>query len=138
MRVPHKMRNPTILGGDIYYSNQSQAELTLSRYGNGGSANHQQTTRQPSLPTKRGDDGNMYPYNPEDPEYLSHFPIGFKGCFKCGKADHWSRKFCPVGDGDDPVVMARFYKELKIHKPHMQHNDARQVIIISCLFICKN
>ena len=27
--------------------------------------------------------------------FLSRFPVDFKGCFNCGQTDHWQTKSCP-------------------------------------------
>ena len=92
-------------GGDIYYSNRSQVEATLSRYGNGCGGN--QTTTA-NIPTKRGNDGCMYPYHPDEPSYLSQFELGFKGYFKCCKVDHNRCDQCPIGYNATREVMEIF------------------------------
>ena len=116
-------------GGDIYYSNRSQAEQTLSRYGNGGGTG--QSSSQ-GIPTKRGADGRMYPYHPDDPSYISKFDIDFKGCFKCGKEDHSRRDQCPIGYNASRQQLEAFYKELHIHKPHLARpNYGNQVSYMS-------
>ena len=62
------------------------AENTLSRYvdGDGPSAVH----NLHNLPVYAVRDGKYYPYHQEDSSYLSRFPFGFRGCFKCVKVDH--------------------------------------------------
>ena len=116
-------------GGDVYYSNRSQAEQTLSRYGNGGGTG--QSSSQ-GIPTKRGADGRMYPYHPDDPSYISKFELDFKGCFKCGKEDHSRRDQCPIGYNASRQQLEAFYKELHIHKPHLARpNYGNQVSYMS-------
>ena len=38
----------------------------------------------------------MYPYDPDDPDYLSIYQVGFKGCFQCGKVGHYDRAQFPL------------------------------------------
>ena len=52
--------------GDLNYSNSSQAETNLARYGAGGGASIKK-----NCPTRIGRDGKLYPFNPEDLDYLS-------------------------------------------------------------------
>ena len=54
--------------GNLNYSNSSQAETTLARYGVGGGASSKKNCR-----TRIGMDGKLYPFNPEDLDYLSKF-----------------------------------------------------------------
>ena len=98
--------------GEIHFHGQSQAETTLSKYGGGGAS-----TNALEVATRVGADGKQYPYNPDDPGYLSKFPVGWRGCYKCGKEDHWKREFCPDGNNTDPVIMEAFHRELRCHKP---------------------
>ena len=64
-------------GGQCHYTNKSQAETTLQQYSSGG------VVGANKLSMREGTDGKLYPYNPNFPEYLSRFPVGFGGCFKC-------------------------------------------------------
>lgn len=74
----------------------------------------------------------MYSYHPDEPSYLSQFELGFKGWFECSKVDHNRR---------DRQVIEIFYKELSIHKPHMnirrpynQVSDMGNTIIIGDIY----
>merc|ERR1719469_631657 len=50
--------------GEIHYTNQSQAETTLSKYGNGGG------TLSEELPSRLGSDGRPHTFNINDRSYL--------------------------------------------------------------------
>ena len=117
--------------GSIYYNNKSVAESTLQRYGGGG--NNVENT----LPSRTGADGRQYPFNPEDPTFLSRFEIGFRGCFKCGQSDHFTRDKCPFGASTSKEMLDSFYRELKIHKPAFrnQSNDQKRVSMWSYIAI---
>ena len=62
-----------------------------------------------NLPSSVGKDGKLYPYHIDDPAYLSKFPLGFKGYFKCGSTEHWSRNTCPLGGSTDRAIMEIFF-----------------------------
>ena len=68
-------------------------------------------------PTRQGADGKQYPFDPNEPSYVSKFPVGWSGCYKCGKDDHSRRENCPEGNNQDQRIMEIFHKELKCHKP---------------------
>ena len=104
--------------GEIHYQSQSLAEQTLSRYGNEDRRNNDQYNC--SMPTRKGADGLEYPYNPADPNYLSKYQLGFKGCFKCGSVDHFERQRCPLGNSNDRILVESFMTELAIHKPRFR------------------
>ena len=114
--------------GTLMYTNQSQAEETLSRYGDGS---EQHKDPKVNLHVRRGADGKDYPFNPDDPEYTSKFCIGFRGCFKCGKTDHWDRRSCALGNVTDKVLLDIFYRELAIHKPKFRGDHSRKPITVS-------
>ena len=78
---------------DVYaYNSQSQAEMTISKYNDGGAPPKQENLK--NLPVKVGQDGLLYPFDEESGQ-MSVFPLGFKGCFRCGGLDHRSRDQCP-------------------------------------------
>ena len=105
--------------GQLYaYQSASPAESTLARYksptrrqGNGSN----DEINPYNLPTRRGPTGLQHPYDREDPKSISKFPIGFKGCFKCGATDHWTSNKCAAPDTSG--VKKEFFRELWIHKP---------------------
>ena len=113
--------------GSIYYNNKSVAESTLQRYGGGGN------NADGGLPSRAGPDGRQYPFNPDDPTFLSRFEVGFRGCFKCGQTDHISREKCPFGANNSKKMLDGFYRELKIHKPafRLQSNEKDRVSMCS-------
>ena len=100
------------LHGSLYFNSYSQAEATLSKYGGGGRSGSTTDTS-----TRQGADGKQYPFDPNEPSYVSKFPVGWRGCFKCGKDDHWKRENFPDGNTQDKRIMEIFHKELKCHKP---------------------
>ena len=92
----------------LLYNNTSQAEETITKYRGG-----EQDAPNPSqLPLQAGPGGLMFPYHPDEPEYLSIYQVGFRGCYQCGQIGHYDRKECPSKNSN------LFWKELWIHKPH--------------------
>ena len=65
----------------------------------------------------------MYPYDPDDPDYLSIYQVGFKGCFQCGKVGHYDRSQCPLNN--DCKASKLLWTELWIHKPHTKKKKNR-------------
>ena len=104
----------------VFFHNQLQAEATLARY---GGVRQDNTAGGLNLPSRIRPHSRQYSFNPDNPEYLSKFSIGFKGCLKCGKTDHLNRCFCPIGDDNDPGIIEVFFNELKIHRPHMKKGN---------------
>ena len=74
----------------------------------------------------------MYPYDTDDPDYLSIYQVGFKECFQCGQVGHYDRAQCPTKN--DRKASKLFWTELWIHKPHTK----RKVRLTSSLFIEKS
>ena len=67
--------------GSLYYNSQSIAESTLQQYDGGGQrGNH----AGGGLSTCAGSNGHQYLFNLDNPNFLSRFEVGFRGCFKCG------------------------------------------------------
>ena len=89
---------------NLNYSKNSQAETTLARYGGSVGTNNKEI-----IPTRIGRDGKPYPFNPEDPDYLSKSQIGFRGCFKCGSMDHFRKEQYPNENNRDRAAMNQFY-----------------------------
>ena len=69
--------------GAMYYHSQSQVEATLSRYDSPALVYNPD-----DLPFRVGADGKSDLYTPDDLSFLGNFPIGFRGCFKCGEKGH--------------------------------------------------
>ena len=65
----------------------------------------------------------MYPYDPDDPDYLSIYQVGFKGCFQCGQVGHYDRAQCPLKN--DRKSLKLFWTELWIHNPHTKNKNNR-------------
>jgi len=104
---------PNANGGTIlvYGQQASPAEETMQRY----------STRAPNpqnLPVKEGRDGQMYPFREDDPATISKYPIGFRGCFRCGNPKYHERGMEPCPRINDPAAKTIFLRELWIHKPH--------------------
>lgn len=106
----------------IFYHSTSPAEQTLQRYTAPPSNTTQNGPPNPlNLPTRPGPTGLPHPFRQDDPTYLSRFPLGFRGCFKCGSQDHNSWKDCPhQRNGGNK---REFFRELWIHKPHLKRSD---------------
>ena len=109
----------------VNYQSPSLAEDTLWRYDNNLSGDNPN-----NLPTRVGTDGVSYPFNPDDPGYLSAFPANLRGCFKCGSRDHITWKDCPLKNTNDKNLIDMFYKELKIHKPKFWATEKLQMVRI--------
>ena len=74
------------------YGNISQAQETISKYRGG----EQDAPNPLQLPLRAGPGGLMYPYDPDDPDYLIIYQVGFKECFQCGQVGHYNRAQCPL------------------------------------------
>ena len=62
----------------------------MQRYKGGNQQRHAEP------PTKfNPSTGQFHPWN-EERQYLSRFPLSFRGCFICGGTDHRGAKDCPV------------------------------------------
>ena len=109
---------PTHQGQLFLYQRQSPAEQTLSRYKAPSQPTDQSNPK--NLPVRKGPDGLLYPYRLDDPTYVSKYPLGFRGCFKCGASTHFNLRDCP---DRDTGTRTEFWKELWIHKPHTKRND---------------
>ena len=112
----------------LLYGNNSQAEDTIANYRGG----EQYAPKPLQLPLRAGPEGLMYPYDPDDPDYLSIYQVGFKGCFRCGQVGHYDRAQFPLNN--DLKASKLFWTELGIHKPHTK----RKVRLTSSLFIEKS
>ena len=101
----------------VYGQQASPAEETMQRY----------STRAPNpqnLPVKEGRDGQMYPFREDDPATISKYPIGFRGCFRCGNPKYHERGMEPCPRLNDPAARMIFLRELWIHKPHTKRFNA--------------
>ena len=92
------------------YQSESLAEQTMSRY-----SDQSKPPNPNNLPTRLGKNGNPHPFRNDDPDYLSQYPLGFRGCYQCGSSDHTNRRDCPM-EGNKQAA-STFWKELWIHKP---------------------
>ena len=106
--------------GSIYFQSNSPAEQTLKQHhGNESNfdvSNYVQQKNPDNLPVKRLSDGMLYPFRTDDPNYISKFPLGFRGCYICGASNHFSRSNCPTAQKGQFDKNA-FFRELWIHKP---------------------
>ena len=119
--------------GRVLFHSDSQAEQTIARYsGNPNAAvdfrkRDAGATNEPTLQTRKNPaTGLEHPYNPHT-DYVSKFPTGFRGCFRCGKNYHGRDVPCPRQD--DRSTNREFWQELWAHKPktfdpsRLQKND---------------
>ena len=105
-----------IAGSNYLQRNASLAEQTMQRYKGGD----QQRPADP--PTKfNPSTGQFHPWN-EERQYLSRFPLSFRGCFICGGTDHRGAKDCPVAQSGN-YDKKQFFDELWAHKPHTKRPD---------------
>ena len=107
----------------IFWQSESPAEQTIRRYTQPTTASTPTKQQQPNplnLPCRVGPTGLLHPYRADDPGYLSKYPLGFRGCFKCGADDHNSWQQCPLkNDGNKK----EFFRELWIHKPQTKRSN---------------
>ena len=102
--------------GVYAYGQRSPAEETMHKYSS-------RTPNPTNLPVKEGADGLLYPYREDEPSVISRFPLGFKGCFKCGVEAPHEDGFASCPRYKDPTAKAPFFKELWIHKPHTKTKE---------------
>ena len=122
--------NTDTTSGKLFFQRESQAEMTirLNKYKQHESATPAATdhgrrdiqypqsgTGVEAVMGTRKVNGVEHPYDPEW-DFTSEFPVGFRGCFICGKADHFSKADCPIGIGDKSVRQ-KFFNELWCHRP---------------------
>ena len=98
----------------LSYGNNSQVEDIIAKYRGG----EQDAPNPLQLPLRAGPGGLMYPYDPDDTNYLSIYQVGLKGCFQCGQVGHYDRAQYPLKN--DRKASKLFWMELWIHKPHTE------------------
>ena len=91
--------------GDVYYSSQSQAEITLYWYSD---RNNSVPPTNSNIHTRRRSNVRMFPFNPEDHSYLNKYELVFRGCFKCGLHKYNSRDRFPYGNNTNQAMMNVF------------------------------
>ena len=91
------MHHEEISVGNMYFQNSpSLAEQTLSKY------HHDPISKEPPLSRNLHIETRIHPVtglqHPFDKarNFLSRFPLGFRGCFNCGKTDHRNTRDCPL------------------------------------------
>ncbi len=104
----HGQAQPMFVGST--YSSTSLAEETIQKYkGIPSNVEHEDI----ELRTVKG---ITYPFH-KPRQFLSDYPIGFRGCYVCGSQDHWKKDDCALvrsGNFD----RQRFFKNLWAHRPH--------------------
>ena len=104
-----------------YQNGQSPAESTIRRYSS-NMANNFDDKNEAKVPTKLCEKtGLQHPYDKET-NYISRFPVGFRGCFNCGATDHFSTRDCPAAQSGN-FNKRKFFAELWAHKPHTRKFD---------------
>ena len=95
LTVPNPPPTPTTShGSGSNYSQQSPslAEITLQNY-QGKPPNELNSSWD--VPSVFNPEIKLsYPFNSEL-DYVSKYPMGFKGCFTCGSKEHWKSDDCP-------------------------------------------
>ena len=103
----------------------SLAESTMQRYnGNNDSSDNQQQSNlhHNQVDTrKHSTTGLQHLYN-KDRDFLSRFPLGFKGCYNCGDTTHFRTRDCPSTNSGNFDKMT-FFAEIWAHKPHTKNTD---------------
>lgn len=99
------------------YTNKSLAEETLEKYkGPPGNGTNNSNVNATDIEVRKGTDGNLYPFHTPT-QYLSQYPVGFRGCFVCGSTDHWRKDSCPITQSGN-FNRCKFFHDLWAHKPH--------------------
>lgn len=99
------------------YTNKSLAEETIERYkGPMPGAHNANNTNATDIEVRKKSDGNNYPFHIPT-QYMSQYPVGFRGCFVCGSTDHWRKESCPVTQSGN-FDRKKFFHDLWAHKPH--------------------
>ena len=93
------------------FRNKSRAEETIER-------GIQERQRVEELPPGfqqkfRIIDGREYPCHPEHSDKVSRFPVGFRGCFNCGRSQKCLNRECFTGQKPPPS----FHFEMNCHFP---------------------
>ncbi len=91
------------------YNSQSLAEGVLQEY-KGPASNH------PDVEIRKGADGKSYPFHIPT-QFLSTFPVGFRGCYVCGSVEHWKREDCEKSKSGQ-FHRQTFFRNLWAHRPH--------------------
>ena len=60
--------------------------------------------------------GLQHPFD-KDIIFFNRFPVGFRGCYNCGKSNHFSSKFCLAAKSGN-FNKKKFFNEMWAHKPH--------------------
>ena len=112
----HGYHNDHARGVAYFQNSASLAETTLARYNEPTNSNP--TTRfNADVETRlHPETGLQHPYNKSD-DFLSRFPLGFRGCYNCGQTDHRSTKECPLAQRGI-FDKKTFFSEMWAHKPH--------------------
>ena len=120
---PTLQHPPQQMPAPIWYHqpNSSQAETTMNRY----KGNSSPPPNPHNLPTRiHPTTGLPHPYNPNSPDYLSRYPLGFMGCFNCGELDHRSSRECKKRVPKEERDL--FWKDLWIHKPSTRKSPSNK------------
>lgn len=89
--------------GELYFQQgPSLAESTMQRYnGNNGGSNSNSFNNQVAT-SKHPITGLQHPYD-QEPDYLNHFLLGFRGCYNCVETTHFRTQDCPTGNSDSLI-----------------------------------
>ena len=94
----------------------SLAESTIERY-KGPPATTPTQQDRPEVQTKLcRETGLQHPYDSQR-DYLSKYPLGFRGCYACGGEGHRNNRDCPK-KLSGTFNKEEFFLELWAHKPH--------------------
>ena len=87
---PYRGQDNHNRGRSYWQQVPSLTESSLARYGDGNSKPTQPTIETCTHPKTR----LQHPLL-KDNNYLSDYPVRLRGCFNCGKTDHWRCNECP-------------------------------------------
>ena len=99
----------------FFQNSTSLAESTISKHSGGI-----QAATDPNIETRiHPKTGKHHPFYRAG-NYISDYPLGFRGCFNCGENDHWKTSRCPLALSGN-FNKNRFFKEMWAHKPHTKN-----------------
>ena len=112
-------------GQSYFQQRASLAETTIARYNNNDTnVNPNYKNKETKIETRlHPETGMQHPFD-SSAIFLSRFPIGFQGCFNCGKTDHNCTRDCESAR-EGNFNKKNFFSEMWAHKPHTKKNDNR-------------
>jgi len=122
--VTHVADTTSNNAGQVYQYGLSQAESSIERYkGTAPTTPPMYIPVQADVETQfNPETGLQHPFDSSS-NYLSKYPLGFRGCYACGGTDHRSSKDCPLTHSGR-FDKQSFFREMWAHKPHTKNSKS--------------